>query len=213
MRLLFTLAVGVGAALLPRVVFAQEGAFDAVGGGVGNYDAWDWFGLGVRLGAVLIVILLAVMAMRWYVRRTSGGGSGNNGRRLQVLETRALGPNRSLHLIRLGNRAVLLGVTPERINQLLEINEPEEVERLAAPVDGGDGYARSIRSIVDGMGNSISRLRTPRRGPTPGTPPVAATGQTSQQLRAEDGYRRASITELQSAIERSRQGAVRKSIR
>ena len=201
MRLLFTLAVGVGAALLPRAVFAQEGAFDAVGGGVGNYDAWDWFGLGVRLGAVLIVILLAVMAMRWYVRRTSGGGGGNNGRRRQV------------HLIRLGNRAVLLGVTPERINQLLEINEPEEVERLAAPVDGGDGYARSIRSIVDGMGNSISRLRTPRRGPTPGTPPVAATGQTSQQLRAEDGYRRASITELQSAIERSRQGAVRKSIR
>lgn len=114
---------------------AQEAGAEApaVGGSVAGYDTADWLNLALRLGLVLIVIWVAIVAMRWWVRRMNGATGGGSGRMLQVLESRSLGPNRSLQLVKLGNRAVLLGVTSERINAVLEVTDPAEVERLATP--------------------------------------------------------------------------------
>lgn len=151
-------------ALLPRVAAAQEeGALAGVGGGVASYGVGDWLVLGLRLGAVLLVVWLSVLAMRWYVRRTNGGGAGSDGRLLHVMETRALAPNRSLHLVRLGDRAVLLGSTPERITRLLDIDDAEEVERLTETLAGAGASPRSFRAIMDGLGGTASRLGDARR--------------------------------------------------
>src|SRR5205085_2836016 len=94
-------------------------------------SVWAWLNLLLRLGLVLVAIWAAVMAMRWYVHRVNRDGSRVS-RQLQVIESRSLGPNRALHLVRLNGRAVLLGVTAERISPLLTIDDAEEVERLTA---------------------------------------------------------------------------------
>ena len=202
--------LGMIVALLPKAALAQEGsALDGVGGGVGGYDAGDWLGLGLRLGLVLVIVWGAVTAMRWYVRRTSGV-TGGGGHQLQVLETRALGPNRSLHLVRLGGRAVLLGVTPERINQLLEIDDPDEVERLSVAITQVEPRPGSLHAIVGGLGHTIARLRTaealhPARawaaeptnyGPA-GAPEPSGAGDA-------DGHRQARLEEIRRAIARAR---------
>ena len=196
--------LGALAALLPATALAQEGTLDGVGAGVGGFGAWDWVGLAVRLGLALIVIWIAVLAMRWYVRRVNGVDGGASGRQLQVLETKALAPNRSLHLVRVGNRAVLLFVTPERINQLTEIDDPEEVERLTEATAEREGPPRSLRAIVGGIGDTLSRARAPRRAA-----PDAGAADAAQQLRAMGGYRRARLTEIQQAIARAREGSTR----
>ncbi len=204
-RLLAAL-LGTAVALLPKAALAQEGgALDGVGGGVGGYDAGDWLGLGLRLGLVLLIVWGVVMAMRWYVRRMSGVTSGGGGRQLQVLETRALGPNRSLHLVRLGGRAVLLGVTPERINQLLEIDDPDEVERLSVAITQAEPRPGSLRAIVGGLGHTIARLRTAR-----GRAAEAANYGPTGALRPSavgdaDGHRQARVAEIRRAIARARQ--------
>ena len=207
LRLLIAAALAAPMALagwLPRAAFAQEGAAPAPGGGVSGFGTWDWFGLGLRLGLVLLVIWAAVVAMRWYTRRVNGGGAGGGaGRQLAVLETRALGPNRALHLVRLGSRAVLIGVTPERINRLIEIDDPEEVERLSIAVAEADAAPRSLRSVVGGLGDRLARLRATRATGAGGLPAVPAAA--AEQLRAEDGHRRDRIIEIQRAIERVRQ--------
>lgn len=157
------LLTGAMLALLPRVAAAQEGdALASVGGGVASYGAGDWLGLGLRLGAVLLIVWLGVLAMRWYMRRMNSGGGGGAGRQLQVLETRALAPNRSLHLVRLGERAILLGATPERITRLLEIDDAEEVDRLVAALSAPGAAPRSFRAIMDGLGGTASRLSAAR---------------------------------------------------
>lgn len=199
--------LGALAALLPATALAQEGALQGVGVGVGGFGVWDWMVLAVRLGLVLIVIWLAVMAMRWYVRRVNGIDGAASGRQLQVLETKALAPNRSLHLVRVGNRAVLLGVTPERINQLTEIDDPEEVERLVEAAAEREGSPRSLRAIVGGISDTLSRARAPRRDGL--ETPAAGEADAAQQLRATGGYRRARLTEIQQAIARARDRSTR----
>ena len=211
--LLAAALLGMSVALVPKAALAQEGsALDGVGGGVGGYGAGDWLGLGLRLRLVLVVVWGAVMAMRWYVRRTGGvTGGGDDGRQLQVLETRALGPNRSLHLVRLGGRAVLLGVTPERINQLLEIDDPDEVERLSVAITQAEPPPGSLRAIVGGLGHTIARLR-PAEALRPARAQAAAPTNYSPAGPPQpsgagdaDGHREARVAEIRRAIARVRQ--------
>jgi flagellar biosynthetic protein FliO len=160
-------------------------AMQPTGAAVGGLGAWGYVGLVFNLGLVLVAIWAAVMAMRWYVRRMNGEIGG--ARQLQVLESRALGPNRSLHLVRLADRAVLLGVTADRINALLTVDDPAEVERMvAAAAAGQDGGLRRVAGDVSSLAG-ISLRSVPwqallrRVWPTP--PPRTRTRTRPQGAR------------------------------
>jgi len=148
--------------LLPAFAHAQQA--DGVGSAVPSYGVLDWLNLGLRLALVIGAIYGAVVAMRWYVRRVNGDG-GRLGRQVQVLESRALGPNRSLHLVRLGGRAVLLGVTAERINTLIAIDDASEVERLVEAAN--TPTVNPLQRVAEGMGGlaSMGLARRERRAP------------------------------------------------
>ncbi len=167
-RRLGGLALGALAALTVATVRAQEPALDGVGSGVGGFSAGDWFNLGWRLVLVVGVIWGAVWVMRWYVQRMNGSAAAA-GRQVQIIETRAIGPNRSLQLVRLGGRAVLLGVTPDRINSLIEIDDPEEVERLAEASAATQARPRPVAgvygvfSLIGAAFSMPARLRERRR--------------------------------------------------
>jgi flagellar protein FliO/FliZ len=159
---------GTAAFLAATAAFAQEpGATPAaegagVGSGVATFGLGDWFGLAVRLALVVAVIWGGVAAMRWYVRRMNGAkGRGAFGA-LEVMETHALGPNRTLHLVRLGDRAVLIGATPERITQLLTVDDPEELERLSAQPDDTSPVRATrggVASLISSLGAGMSVLK------------------------------------------------------
>lgn len=163
-RRVTALAIGVVSAhLLRTVAFAQEAATEVaeVGGGVSSFGLGDWVGLVLRLGLVLGVIWGAVAAMRWYVRRTQGVGGRGTLAALEVIETHALGPNRALHLVRLGDRAVLVGVTPERITSLMTVDDPEEVRRLSErpETSGRRSLSASLAGSLSGAASTLSGSR------------------------------------------------------
>lgn len=132
--------------MLPASAMAQ-----ATGSSVTSFGVGEWFSLVLRLGLVIGVIWAAVYAMRWYTRR-AGGERGSAARALDIVETRSLGPNRTLHLVRIGGRAVLIGVTPERINALLEINDPEVLDSLGPAADGPSRPATAFSALMAGLG-------------------------------------------------------------
>lgn len=151
----------VGALLALSIVapaFAQvpESTASPVGASVSGFGVTEWMNLILRLGLVLVVIWFAIVAMRWWVRRMNGVAASGAGH-LQIVESRSLGPNRSLQLVRLGNRAVLLGVTTEQISSVLEITDPAEVERLAKPAVASTSPT-SFRDAVSRLG-SLTRYR------------------------------------------------------
>ena len=162
MRRMAGLAFGALAALTVEAVRAQEPPLEGVGSGVGGFSASDWFNLGWRLLLVVGVIWAAVWVMRWYVQRTNGSAA-SAGRQVQIIETRTIGPNRSLQLVRLGGRAVLLGVTPDRINSLLEIDDPDEVERLAEAAATPQARPRPVAGVLGVFSLLTSLLSVPAR--------------------------------------------------
>lgn len=66
--------------------------------------------------AAIVVVLGLLAAVTWWLRRrgllqtVSPRRSG--GRRLESLERLPLGPQQTLHLVRMGSRALLVGTTP-----------------------------------------------------------------------------------------------------
>lgn len=132
------LVLGAVVALAGFATASAQEATDEVGSQVTSFGVGDWLNLGLRLALVIGVIWAAVHGMRWYVRRMNRGGSRGGLRALEVLETHTLGPNRTLHLVRLGDRAVLVGATQERITQLLTVDDPEEFKRIVETPDDED---------------------------------------------------------------------------
>ena len=164
---LATVFAGVALLLAAYPAFAQEATPEApdVGGGVGGFGGWDWVNLGLRLGIVLLIIWAVVFGMRWYLRRSGGFAGSGPGRQLQILESRSLGPNRSIQLVRVGGRAVLIGVTQERVTRLIEIDDPDEVERLAELTETRNDRATSLRGLVSGLNIAMDGVGAALRAP------------------------------------------------
>jgi flagellar biosynthetic protein FliO len=84
-------------------------------------DPFDGPGMGLdlvlKLGAVLGLAYISLALLKRY---TFGNAGAQRGNALQVIESTALAPNRSVYLVRAGDRHVLLGVTPTQITALSE---------------------------------------------------------------------------------------------
>lgn len=85
------------------------------------------FMLFLRLALSFATVLALVGALTWVLRRRGmlGIGGGADRGRLEVLERKSLGKSSALVLARVGDRAVLLGVTGERIEMLCEAPDPD----------------------------------------------------------------------------------------
>ncbi len=115
-------------------------------------DVWSTL---LRLGVALVVVLpLAYVAARLYSKQTIG----RVGRALHVLDVRALGPNRGIYLVEVGDRILVLGVTAHHVNVLAELTDPDVIERVKEDAKGGDGAPFSHL-----LGDAISQLRKGRR--------------------------------------------------
>jgi len=94
--------------------------------------------LALALGGVLgLILLLQRASRRW------GGafGAGRSGERIQIVAQRTLGPRLSLALVEVQGRTLLLGVSPQGIRHLADLDpapRPEQMppagsERSGAP--------------------------------------------------------------------------------
>lgn len=77
---------------------------------------FDW--LQYLLSFALVIGLM--LALLWGLKKlqVGAGSSRRNQNRLQVLESVAIGPRQKIALVRVDNREVLIGVTPQQITGL-----------------------------------------------------------------------------------------------
>jgi flagellar protein FliO/FliZ len=71
----------------------------------------------------LLLVLAAVFAAAWVVRRLRGFGKFNNGA-LQVITEIAVGTKERVVLIQVGTQQLLIGVAPGRVSTLHVLSEP-----------------------------------------------------------------------------------------
>lgn len=134
---------------------ATSGASDTgVTGGAG--------GTLVRMGLGLIVVL-AVIAGVWYVLKrvrasrypeTDSRGSAM----INVLSTAPLGPNRNLHLVRVGDELIVIGATDHSVNAVARI-EADQTELFLSDLTAPD--ARGAFTPSSGSKRNDARFRAP----------------------------------------------------
>ena len=69
---------------------------------------------------VLLVIILGIAAIE-LSRKLLPRFTQLSGKRVRVVETVHLGPRKTLHLLKIGNRQLLIGSTNENINRLADV--------------------------------------------------------------------------------------------
>lgn len=116
-----------------------------------------------KLALVLVLVVISAKAVKLL---SSRGWKGRGGSQMAVLDSLSLGPNRGVYLIRAFGRVLLLGVTPERIDLLIELppdsvpEEPEKSKQFSSLLNrmlGGD--TESATKLGDLLDKTTQHLR------------------------------------------------------
>jgi len=117
-----------------------------------NRSGWE-IGTDVilKLVVVLGLVYVALHGLRWLQRNKSKTFAG--GATINVLETAGLAPGRSLHLVVVGEKTLLLGATDHQISVLAELSDaavpvPDEdpAPQPAAKISFDQTLARQVRA-------------------------------------------------------------------
>ena len=124
------------------------------------------FDLVVKLGLVIGLIYVVMWLLRTYLggKRPLIRSTG----RLDVLEASALAPGRSLYLVEVADRVLVLGATSGSLSTLAEITDPGAIEMLkkrAADQDGPPPFAEQLEAITRSLPGTflqdkVGELRT-----------------------------------------------------
>jgi len=86
----------------------------------------------LTMGGSLVLVLGLFFIVTWLLRRTSSKGSALlPGEVVEVLGRAPLAGRQQMHLLRCGNKLLLVSVTPTGAETLTEVTDPLEVDRLA----------------------------------------------------------------------------------
>lgn len=149
------------AVAMPDALAAAADAAGSGGGYLAGYENTDpkpsqmswWSTLAYLISLLAVfafVVVMAYFASRFLSGRFQHQTAANGGR---ILEHLALGPNKSVCVVEIGGKVVLLGVTEHQVNLLAEIEDADEIDRLrrqavAQPVDMG-AFASQLSSLEE----------------------------------------------------------------
>jgi flagellar protein FliO/FliZ len=119
---------------LPASVSGSEQAAQSGGGGGGGALVRMIVGLAIVVGVIYGVYWLLRTSAKAKARRSDGG--------IDVVATASLGPNRSVHLLKLGGELVLVGSAEQGVTSL-RVYAPEEAAQLGLnqPQNGDSALA------------------------------------------------------------------------
>ena len=101
-----------------------------------------------RVTLALLVVLVAVFAVAWVVRRMRGFGNRVGGA-IDVIADIPLGAKERAVLLKVGQKQILVGVAPGRVNTLHVLEEPLDLTKpTAGPTDSRPNFkSLMLRSL------------------------------------------------------------------
>jgi flagellar biosynthetic protein FliO len=104
----------------------------------------------IKMISALCLVVLAIYGSIWLLKRlTTRGRRGGRQGLLEVIETAYLGPKRSVSLVRVAGKSVLIGTTDNQISMLTELSEEETTAVMSEPPAGADDDSfRDLLSVA-----------------------------------------------------------------
>ncbi len=92
----------------------------------------------------LLIVLAVIVVAAWFMRRF-GKLNFNAGRNIQILEGMAIGQRERVVLMQVGEKQLLVGVTPGRMETLLVLDEKIEVEKQHSKTTFAERLTQAIK--------------------------------------------------------------------
>jgi flagellar biosynthetic protein FliO len=117
-----------------------------------------------RLGLSLLAIVVIIYATVFLMKKLSGNKIGR-GRTIQIIEQTYLAPKKSVCLLKLADRVVLVGITENNINMLTELDcesmPADYLNKLKEQQTGFQGYLNNAAGKLFGKKNGGGSDATP----------------------------------------------------
>ncbi len=100
----------------------------------------------------LIIVLSLFFACIWMMRKM-GNISIHSRENMKVVSALSLGMREKLILVQVGEKQLLLGVTPGRIENLLVLEDEEQLFQQASNKQVEGEFARKLKQLMSGSAN------------------------------------------------------------
>jgi flagellar biosynthetic protein FliO len=140
--------------------WAADAASDPWAGGAPPAGETSMIGLLFRIAVSLAFIVLLIWGAVWVMRRFSDGGfrpAGGEGL-VEVLGRTYIAPKKSIYVLRVGDRALAVGVTESTLTPLVELDLQETLSTCSEGLAG-----REMAGLSGLFGGLKSRMTKDRR--------------------------------------------------
>ena len=126
--------------------------------GLVSFTIWDF----VRMLLVLFFVILCIYGV-FFLLRKAGTGKFTESDLINIISSKSVAVNKSLHIVEVGNQLMLIGVSDDSINLISEITDKETFDTIKLykgeniPPKGG-----SFFSYLTGILNSANRDKVKR---------------------------------------------------
>jgi flagellar biosynthetic protein FliO len=107
----------------------------------------------LKLISALAIVIVALYGGLYLLKRLMTGRRSVSAKlaTLEVIESAYVGPKKTVSLVRVGKRAVLVGVTDQQITKLTDVDEHEVAELLSAEPEAksGETFAQMFKRTTD----------------------------------------------------------------
>ncbi len=99
--------------------------------------------------SVSLLLVLAIFFLCVWILRKSGQVAANSKNHLSVIAGLSLGMREKVVLVKVGDKQLLLGVTPGRIDKLMELEGEDRLFQSSSVHDGGE-FSRKLFQVMRG---------------------------------------------------------------
>jgi flagellar protein FliO/FliZ len=155
---------------------AAEGSAQAAAPATQAGSAVPGMSVGTIVGLILKVGIVVVLlgGCLWLLKRYAGNSSRGGGRThaITILDTITLAQGRAMYVLDVGDRAIVVGATPQQFSTLAEVTAEPVLERLRA---GPERPELPLKGLSVQLGGALQRFAAAR-----------AAGRAQPDLHAED---------------------------
>ncbi len=115
----------------------------------------------MKIISALVIVLIAIYSSIYLLKKTMGKKFSGNKRldSLEVIETTYVAPKKTISLIRVGNKSVLVGVTEQNISMLTELTTDETEQILSVEqVESVPTHQNSFKEFLSVASNKVKEF-------------------------------------------------------
>ena len=114
----------------------------------------DFFTVICALLGVIGLLFLTYYAVRWLNKRSHGVGFGGGKNKIQIIECLGIAQDKQLLAIKAGKKAMLLGVAPNSVTKLCDLDEDDVAIMEQQDEESEGGFAESLKKAFSGNKSS-----------------------------------------------------------